>query len=367
MCNMMKKTIILLAAVILLAGCAAQSPLKVLVNPLGAEPEGAEANYLYALPATVLKVEVRYQETRFLPGPYGEYAERYLGITDVIRQKRSTWQISGVAVTPHREVDPAHYYILSVMEGIFDPGSLTPLLERGVILDGTELVQQPLEGSGLNETLQPQLPFVDMGTTSNFEERTETMYKTLVTDTSFVQVPVERSVVEQKSPARKAEEAANFLLELRTRRLEMLTGEYEVYPDGEAMEAAIRKLDQLEASYLSLFTGKSYTRTMTKSWFIIPEESENSSAFRLGMFSDQLGFVPEDILEGSPLELEIESQGTTASPSVHYAPLPGVNNKNVLVYRLPEITLLQVRWGEKILSEERLSIFQKGALISTPL
>ena len=39
----------------------------------------------------------------------------------------------------------------------------------------------------------------------------------------------------------------------------------------EAMDAAIRKLDQLEAAYLSLFTGKTVTRTRTRSWF--PGES----------------------------------------------------------------------------------------------
>ena len=78
------------------------------------------------------------------------------------------------------------------------------------------------------------ISYVDLGVYPNYEERSETMYKTLVTDTSFVRVPVQRTVVEQKSFAMKAEEAADFLLELRARRFEMLTGEYEVYPDGVA-------------------------------------------------------------------------------------------------------------------------------------
>lgn len=363
----MKKLLIIAGILPFMAGCATQEPLQVRVTPLGAEPGGAKASYLYALPSTVLKVEVTYQETRFLPGPYGEYAERYLGITDVIRQKRSTWQVSGVTITPHSETDPEHYYTLNVLEGTFDPAVFRNLKETGMILDGSALVHERMDGMVKAEKVQQELPFVDLGNTSNFEERTETMYKTLVTDTSFVQVPVERSVVEQKSPARKAEEAANFLLELRTRRLEMLTGEYEVYPDGEAMAAAIRKLDHLEASYLTLFTGKTFTRTMKRSWFIVPGAGATSSAHRLGMFSGQLGFVPADLLEGDPLEVLIEPAGTTASPAVHFAPLPGVNNENVLFYRLPEVTVLQVRWGERILAEERLSIFQKGALISNPL
>ncbi len=34
---------------------------------------------------------------------------------------------------------------------------------------------------------------MDLGIDSNFEERTSTMYKTIVTDTGFVEVPVNRT------------------------------------------------------------------------------------------------------------------------------------------------------------------------------
>jgi hypothetical protein len=362
----MKKNILLLATCALLAGCATQAPLKIRVTPLGQEPDEAKATYLYALPMSVLRVEVTYREVRFLPGPYGEYAEKYLGITDVIRQKRSKWRIQEVSVTPHTEMDPQHFYSLNVMDGSFDPAMMESLLEKGVLLDGTKVVREELNGPAVNALTDQYLPFIDLGITGNFEERTETMYKTLVTDTSFVQVPVERSVVEQKSPAKKAEEAADFLLEVRTRRFEMLTGEYEVYPDGEAMEAAITKLDQLEAAYLSLFTGKTVTRTMKKSWFIVPESGSGVSSYGLGMFSEQLGFVPADLLEGAPLSVQVEPTGTTGVPAQLWAP-GGGNRLNQLFYRVPDIVTLKVKWGEQVLSEQRISLYQSGAMISYPV
>jgi hypothetical protein len=362
----MKKNILLFAAIMALGGCATQVPLEVQVTRPGMEPENAEASYLYSLPMHVLKVEVTFREVQYLPGPFGEYAERYLGITDVIRQKRSAWKLEQVSVTPHLEMDPRHFYSLSVMSGNFDGSILSSLAERQVIMDGTCLVQETLTSSGNGSVLEEYLPFIDLGITGNFEERTETMYKTLVTDTSFVQVPVERSVVEQKSPSKKAEEAADFLLEVRTRRFEMLTGEYEVFPDGEAMDAAIRKLDQVEAAYLSLFTGKTVTRSMIRSWFITPEEGAASSTYRLGMFSGQLGFIPPDLLEGAPLTLEIEPTGVVAGPAQQFGPVTQPQ-ENVLIYRLPDVALLKVRWGEEVLLEQRLSLYQAGTTLPYPV
>jgi hypothetical protein len=362
----MKNTMMMTALLALLAGCATQAPLKVRVTPLGEEPQEVKARYLYALPMNVLKVEVTYREVRSIPGPYSEYAERYLGLEEVIRQKSSQWQIQEVHISPHLEMDPEHYYSLNVLEGHLDPGWMEGMIEKQMLLDGSLLVQEGMPTAGSDVFREQYLPFVDLGVTGNFEERTETMYKTLVTDTSFVQVPVERSVVEQKSISKKAEEAADFLLEVRTRRFEMLTGEYEVFPDGEAMEATIRKLDQLEASYLSLFTGKSIVKTMKKSWFIIPGSGSGSSGYPLAMFSEQFGFVPSDLMEGSLLEVRLEPTGTTAQPA-RVASSYGRSLENALFYRLPEVVDVKVMWAEQLLYEQRLSIYQAGALATYPV
>jgi len=362
----MKNSLFAAALLAALTGCATQAPLKLRTTPIGEEPQDVKSSYRYALPMDVLKVEVTYQEVRTIPGPYGEYAERYLGMNEVIRQKKSTWKILEVSIVPHLEMDPEHFYSISVLAGSFHPSRLEQLLENNVLLDGSQPVQSTGSMAGTAVLPEEYLPFVDLGITGNFEERTETMYKTLVTDTSFVQVPVERSVVEQKSPSRKAEEAADFLLEVRTRRFEMLTGEYEVYPDGEAMEATIRKLDQLEASYLSLFTGKTVTRTMKRSWFIIPRSGSGNSSTQLGMFSEQFGFVPADLLEGALLEVRFEPTGTTALPARVSSSL-GRSAENALFYRLPEVVDLKVMWGQQQIAEQRLSIYQAGALSTYPL
>jgi hypothetical protein len=365
---LMKNLIIIIASTATLVGCAAPIEMQVRVAPVGVEVPGSTAQYLYILPQTVLKVDVQYQEVRHIPGPYWEYARRYLGITEVIQQKASHWQVMDVKVTPHIEMDPGGAYLLNVLQGGFDRASLEPVFEKGVVLDGSGLVstriRNPALGSGSD---REAVRYVDLGTESNFEERTETMYKTIVTDTSFVEVPVNRTIVEEKSLAKKAEEAAEFLLELRTRRFELLTGEYEGYPQGEAMVAALSKLDELEESYLSLFTGKTINKTEKRSWYIVPETGSSSSAYQLGMFSEQLGFVPDELREGDPLEVRIHPLGKTGVLDSYFSGKSDSTSVNLLYYRLPDVVNLEVVLGTNVLSSHRLSVYQSGAMVADPL
>jgi hypothetical protein len=363
----MKKIFIYIAALVLVAGCANTANLtSVQVTPLGHEPKGTTAKYLYALPQTVLKVVVTVREERSVPGPYWEYAEKYLGLKEVVRKNSSRWSIWDVAIEEHSELDPKHFYSLNVTEGVFVESPLNPYLQQGSVLTGTEIIHESVKGNGLQSTHKANyIRYEDLGVNNNFEERTETMYKTIVTDTSFVEVPVQRTVVEQKSSSTKAKEAADLLLELRTRRFEMLTGEYEVYPDGEAMGASINKLDQMEASYLSLFTGKTITKVMKRTWFIVPETGVNPSTYPLDMFSDLLGFVPEELMEGELMEVVIQPLGKTIRAGDYFSitSVPG----NALIYRIPDVAELKVMLGEEALATHRISIYQSGHLITGPI
>jgi hypothetical protein len=364
----MKNFIIVTAIAALMTGCFAPKDLQVRVAPMGEEiPETLE-QHIYILPQTVLKVEVVYQEVQSVPGPFWEYAEKYLGIAEVIRKRTSQWQIQDVNITTHTELDPAMVFQVNVLEGEFSDTDLEPLMEKGIILDGTGQVREEIKGPSLGAGVSKDyLRYEDLGIDSNFEERTETMYKTIVTDTSFVRVPVDRIITEKKSPAMKAGEAAEFILELRTRRFELLTGEYAGIPQGEAMSAALAKLDELEASYISLFTGKNLCRTERKAWFIVPETGTGSSDYPLGMFSEQFGFVLEELKEGIPLLVHMEPLGKTRDMGAYYAGKTGEAGNNKIFYRLPDVVELNVRLGNTELCKQRISVYQSGALINTPI
>ena len=362
----MKKIFYYTAVAAWLTGCASSEPLQLRVTPLGQEPAKVKEQYLYALPQTVLKVEVTLRELRTVPGPYWEYAEKYLGLKEVVKKKSSSWNIWDVNIEQHQELDPNHFYSLNVLEGEFNSAALLPYLKQGTLLQGTENLHESVKGNGLQSTSRDNfVRYEDLGVNNNFEERTETMYKTIVTDTAFVEVPVQRTVVEQKSSSTKAKEAADFLLELRTRRFEMLTGEYEVYPDGEAMGASIQKLDQMEAAYLSLFTGKTITRVMKRTWFIVPETGSEPSTYALDFFSNVLGFVPSELMEGEPLQVEIRPLGQITRVRGYFsaASVPD----NALLYRIPDLAELKVMLGDEALAIHRISILQSGHVVTSTI
>ena len=192
------------------------------------------------------------------------------------------------------------------------------------------------------------------------------MYKTIITDTGFVDVPVNRIITEQKSMTIKAQEAANFILELRTRRFELLTGEYDGFPQGVAMQAALEKLDDLEAEYLTLFIGKSLLRQERRSWFIVPESGSEASTYPLGVYSEQLGMVPEEMMEGAPLNITLEPTGTTRNLNAYYSKKNLNDESNVLYYRMPDVVEVKLMLGSSELSSQRITVYQAGSLVSSP-
>ncbi len=64
----------------------------------------------YALPRTVLDVEVIAEKTITKPGPFAAYAERYLGVVDVPVRETSEYRIKEVRLKSHAERDPAQLF-----------------------------------------------------------------------------------------------------------------------------------------------------------------------------------------------------------------------------------------------------------------
>ena len=160
----MKKIVAYLSVAAFLSACASTTPLETRLSKLGEEPADARDQYMYGLPLTVLKVEITYRESVHVPGPFGDYAERYLGISEVIRQKSTEWQLADVEISPFTEPDPDHFYSLNIMDGEFSRESLDRLVKEGVLMDGTERLHKISKGEGLEfEQQADYLRYVDLG------------------------------------------------------------------------------------------------------------------------------------------------------------------------------------------------------------
>ncbi|MBT5426038.1 MAG: DUF4831 family protein, partial [Bacteroidetes bacterium] len=105
----MKKYSYLLILVMLLGiGCTTQETfvnntrVSKLVPGIAPNPIAVD----YALPRTVVTIEVITEKRLTKPGPFAQYAERYLGVTDVPTRDMTEWTIREVKLSTKAEKDP---------------------------------------------------------------------------------------------------------------------------------------------------------------------------------------------------------------------------------------------------------------------
>ncbi len=95
-----------------------------------------------------------FQETKTCRVPFREYAEKYLGIKEVITQPSSEWQIYDLEITPHQELDPQMAFQLHLLEGEFKPEGMRTMLEKGVIMDGTDRVLEGIKSPAMGVSVK---------------------------------------------------------------------------------------------------------------------------------------------------------------------------------------------------------------------
>ncbi len=347
----------------LLAAGACKTTDRFRVTPLGYEPLERLENKLYALPQSHLKIGVTYERTVHIPGPYRDYALKLLGIENVVKNRSETWHITDVQSSVFTGMDPDHFYSLSVLEGTWDREEFSRLNNQGMII--TELSDHPVE-----RTLPGEIPanpqpvvFKDVTMESNVELVKETIYKTILTDTSFEKVPMVSEQLERKTLEKKAEEAARLILELRSDRYFVSAGLLDPYPQDFDLATSLDRMDKLEEAYLSLFTGKTFTQRFYREYHITPPGSGSvPDNWPLDAFSQQQGFDAREG-EGKPLEVTLSPTGETRSIQNLMPQLPEEDRENRIYYRIPETCILGIRHGEITLHEKRLDIFQLGGMV----
>lgn len=359
----MRKTLIFSLLVFGIYSCISTSEFQ--VSKVGEEPLKTVERTIYVLPRTVLEVVVNYEKESRIPGVYRKYTDRLLGIEGYITEPSVSYKIKNVSVKSLSEPDPMQYFSINLIRGSFDSRNYLRLNESGFILDPSKMIFNDSKISREKDLLETPY-FTDLSVKRNLMEITDTLYKTIIKDSSYVNVPILRKQREAKTIEQKAEEAANFIFKIRKRRFKLLAGQYDVFPEGQALAISIKELNQLEKEYLELFLGKTVTQGFTHSSMIVPKESSGNQEFIVGKFSTQTGLLDKDATNGVALKLEIKSLGTlNAIKNSAISSKPNLINN--LYYRLPEMSEVNVRLDKELLFESRMSIYQSGVLLNLPL
>ncbi len=362
----MRLVISLTLILILATGCFIIKPSIKTVHIEGYDSTET-SGLIYALPQTVIKIAVDMLEIRTYRGPYYRFAEKYLGITGAPQENKSRWVIKNVKLSTFPEADPGQYYVVDPVWGKFHPESMMYLSDEGFIMDLKKLDAFAVESKKTNIfTRTPGILYTSLTVDRNIVQSTDTLYKTILADTTFIRLPVLKNEMIGKTIDERAEEVADYIIELRNGRYDLLTGQTDFYPEGSALGIALHRMDVLEEEYLSVFIGKNVEITHTIDFWYVPRSGEVFENIELFEYSDQKGISRKITGSGKTVSLLLTKADKTKVLD-EYRRGDSEENQNRLMYRIPDIAEAEIQDGGKAVLRERIPVCQYGTVMSMPV
>lgn len=294
-----------------------------------------EYGVVYSLPLTELVVDATCHVTTRVPGPYRDYARRYLGAEAAVPEASSRVELTGVEMTVRGVAGPQKYLMQ------MKPGALASLCvaESGMLLAVNTQEQEPS---------LPPLPDDGGGDAPDIDE--------------YLRY-VDADYMSSLSSAKRAQLLAQTIMEIRDSRLSLSRGTAETMPsDGRQLELMLSSLERQEEALMRAFNGYEHTFTQTRRFTFMPDsasaQGEETVLFRL---SDTDGFCAPDDWSGEPVRLSLNLVQTPQMP-LDLKGEPKAMPKNAVAYALPGTASVSLEWrGEQVCSRQ-LDFAQLGCV-----
>mgnify|MGYP000150342388 CR=1 FL=1 len=336
------------------------------VEPLGKPNDDKKVAIYYTLPRTVVYVRVACTQNEYIPGPYADYAKKFLGIDGVSNTEKVEYSISKIDIETHSETDPNA--IFAVYPSGKGYGNYLKLSADGLILPVNQTIDS--KAITLSHDLKcDEVVFKDLSVNPFIAEETATFYGRTLRDSVYVRVPIQRSMTVERNLEEKAKEAADFIFSIRKKRLDFLTPDIDHPFAGDALQLILKELQRLEDEYLALFIGKRFTHAFSQTFSFIPSNAEGESAI-LFRFSESKGLLTPTDLSGRPILIEFDQPEYPENFDAVKSDMESFAVKTKLdrfYYRIPVITNMRILDGKQLLVEKRLSVFQYGLLAQLPV
>lgn len=374
--NMMNKLLKLLfitsLAINTFISCA---PHLEVTNVMDTEEINPESK-LYALPQTVILVEVKLKREINYPGPYKQFAGKFLGTEEVIKNKSVNWEIKSLDISSRQILDKKHYYILN--ESKKAKFSFENLEKKGLLypINGFTNPEEALnEKPDVSEEYLKEL-FPDFFMKDNLVEREKTIYETVSNDSTSYTVLKKKKLYSSKTLEEKAEDAANLLVRLRKRRFKLLASieknsigdqvrQYaKQYPEGDALKQMLQELSELENEILASFKGKTVTEEFTYRYEYIPERA--SGKYNLFNFDKKKGILPPEQEAGKEFTIRYILEHNTAG-LIRLLSQKDETTYNAPVIRVPDEAKFVIEENDVVVVSKKVKVFQFGSLINVTI
>jgi hypothetical protein len=359
----MKKIILFLFPVAVIA-CSPSNRISVTnMNDLASY---GNSNNIYSLPLTRVAIDVTAVRHLLIPGPYNAYAQKYLGLDNVPSISKTDWDVVDIQLRTIEEPDPEFCYSIRSYRHENTLKQLDKLMADDLIISPYTYYSFTQFYPLMVDNPEP-LHFTDLSVKRNIDIDMHKSKDKKETDSGSAEFSQIKGKDGMKSLEQRAEEAANFIIKIRKRRFKLLAGIDNVSVDQLSIETSDRELDALEANYLSLFIGKTYTDTLRKTFLYNPQVNQDMERNVFCRFSDETGFQDAIGSSGMPMVLELKNMHTTEAINKAQMPSSGPTFSNILIYRIPDKATVRIFYGSSTIMEGEIKIFQYGPMVATPV
>lgn len=322
----------------------------------------------YALPRNGIRCEITYTEHHNFAGPYVDYASKYLGLEDYVRQDAVAYEIESIRLSTYSEADPDQYYY--VVLGERTSRDKLPFIlatdAEGVIKGfGTKDNMPELAGYAYNEDSDMQAGFIDY-TQPNLLETIDTVIRKVTIDTATIEDISTRISLRKRTTQEKAQEAAEMIQRLEKSRMNLLTGFQEVpYPAG-TLQYMDQELFKLHEAYVALFKGVTKQVVRHKTYWHMPLNADAGKEVSLFRFSAEHGV--SDIKSGKGDAVRVFYSVTPFNEMLQWHVKQNrTETSSGINYRIPRKTKCVVLVGNKIYAQNEMLIGQFGVVTHLPV
>lgn len=316
---------------------------------------------IYSLPKTRIDINFTVTKTTIKAGPYAAFAEKYLSLGSVPEADSQIFEITNVSLQPFSEPDPDNYYAVTFKSYPTNLDKIFSMTSLGLMLDlqkswneVTKEFPSQYESAGN--------PFEKAILEPNIVEKTDTLYKTILTDASFVKVPIYKKSVVVKTDEDKAKLMAEQILKIRKKRLKILTGDSEYHPEGVAAKVILEELAKQEEEYLTYFKGKQLTQNFTYSYSFNPAGSVSKELF---WFNNTKGLFDSATQGANAVSFSLTSPDVSSPADSRTKQAEKITNS--IYFRVPIMSQAVVKIGNIKLTEAKIPVYQAGAIKVMPL
>ena len=346
----------------ILAGAISQAQIITTKVKAGASTDNADA-LVYALPEVKIRVDVWVEKSDYIKGPYSTFADKLLGINDIIDYNYSNYKINDVSISTEYLPDPKHLYSMSLAElsSRSEISKYIKVNESGLFggISSPESLDESKGIKVIEKTIKGNRDFKYYAD-ANLVEKVDTIIRRVDIDTATIEKATLKRYSVEKDIATRAQDAATHLMEIRKNRFELISGYHEVAYSAGALDIMNDELMQMENDYLSLFAGKQVVSDQHYVFYFTPDGDQPNIIAPIFKFSDESGVTYLTSSGGEKVSIAIKSNGLAEhlSDITTNSPVQGV------IYRIPETAEVWVKHGSKEYDKQMMTIPQLGKLQS---